>query len=148
MGKELRAQGANMSGAVCINLVRHPKWGRAQETYGEDPLVLGTMGSALCRGLRNHSMACVKHFMCNSMENKRCRGNVNVDEATLHEVYVPHFKQCVEEGGAESIMSSYNSVNGEMMGDYPLLNTIIRVSEIDKRIMRLLIVFDSPLILL
>ena len=62
IGRELRALGANLFGGVCINLLRHPAWGRAQETYGEDPLHLGEMGAALVRGVQRHVMACVKHF--------------------------------------------------------------------------------------
>src|SRR6266700_4921368 len=62
IGRELRALGGNHFGGVCINLVRHPAWGRAQETYGEDPVLLGALGEALCRGVQRHAMACVKHF--------------------------------------------------------------------------------------
>ncbi|MDT5109831.1 MAG: beta-glucosidase, partial [Mycobacterium sp.] len=111
MGVEGRAQGANYSGAVCVNLLRHPAWGRAQECYGEDPVLIGRMGAALTRGLREHVMACVKHFALNSIENARFRIDVTVDEHALHEVYLPHFKRIVE-AGVESVMSSYNSING------------------------------------
>ena len=61
----------NLTGAVCVNVLRHPAWGRAQETYGEDPHHVGELGAALTRGLQRHVMACVKHFACNSMENAR-----------------------------------------------------------------------------
>lgn len=107
---------------MCINLLRHPAWGRAQETYGEDPLLLGAMGSALTRGAQRHVMACVKHYACNSMENARFRVDVEVDEATLHEVYLPHFKAVVDAGVA-AVMSAYNSVNGEWCGQSPVLLT-------------------------
>ncbi|MCZ7543241.1 MAG: hypothetical protein M5R40_06740 [Anaerolineae bacterium] len=50
IGQEARAQGANYFGGVCINLLRHPAWGRSQETYGEDPFLLGEMGQALVEG--------------------------------------------------------------------------------------------------
>jgi len=121
MGIESRARGANYSAGVCVNLARHPAWGRAQESYGEDPLILGSMGTALTLGIRENAMACVKHFALNSMENMRFEVDVKVDEETLHEVYLPHFKQCLEEGGAESLMSSYNSVNGEYVGENKVL---------------------------
>ena len=68
MGKEARAQGANLVAAPCINLLRHPAWGRAQETYGEDPYHVGELGAAFVRGLQRHAMACVKHFACYSVE--------------------------------------------------------------------------------
>ena len=111
MGAEARAQGANLSGAVCINLLRHPAWGRAQETYGEDTHLLGEMGAALVRGVQRHVMACVKHFAANSIENARFWVDVSMDDRTLHEVYLPHFKKCVE-AGAASVMGAYNRLNG------------------------------------
>src|SRR5512137_328231 len=78
MGVEASSLGANFMGSVCINLLRHPAWGRAQETYGEDPWHLGEMGAALVRGIQRHAMACVKHFALNSMENARFKVDVQV----------------------------------------------------------------------
>jgi len=115
IGRELRAVGANFYGGVCVNLLRHPGWGRAQETYGEDPLHVGAMGAALARGAQRHVMACVKHFACNSIENARFKVDVAADERALHEVYLPHFRRIVAEGVA-SVMSAYNSLNGEWCG--------------------------------
>jgi len=124
IGAEGRAQGANVFAGVCINLLRHPAWGRAQETYGEDPILLGRMGAALTRGVRTHLMACVKHFALNSIENARFVVDVRVDEDSLHAVYLPHFR-AVLEAGAEAVMSAYNAVNGEWCGDSPTLLTRI-----------------------
>lgn len=115
IGREARACGANLFGGVCINLLRHPAWGRAQETYGEDSFHLGALGAALTRGVQRHIMACVKHFACNSMENARFTVDVEADARTLHEVYFPHFKRVVEAGVA-AVMTSYNSLNGEWCG--------------------------------
>jgi beta-glucosidase len=116
MGKEARAQGCTLSGAVCINLLRHPAWGRAQETYGEDPHHLGRMGAALGLGIQAHGViATVKHFALNSMENARFVIDVSVDERSLHEIYLPHFKHCLD-AGIGSVMSAYNKVNGEYCG--------------------------------
>jgi beta-glucosidase len=126
MGVEARSLGANLVAGVCINLLRHPAWGRAQETYGEDTYHLGEMGAALTRGLQKHVMACAKHFACNSIENNRTRVNVKITERTLREVYLPHFKRCVDEGIA-SVMSAYNKVNGEYCGqNRRLLTTILK----------------------
>jgi beta-glucosidase len=127
MAIEARAQGCNLSGAICINLLRHPGWGRAQETYGEDSYHLGSMGAALGRGIQAHNVcATVKHFALNSMENARFTVNVRVDERTLHEVYLPHFKMVLDAGVA-SVMSAYNKVNGEYCGqDRVLLTDILR----------------------
>jgi beta-glucosidase len=124
IGAEIRAQGGNFFGGVCINLLRHPAWGRAQETYGEEPVLLGLMGAALARGAQQHVMACVKHYACNSMENARFTVDVQVDEHALHEVYLPHFRTVVAAGVA-SVMSSYNSVNGEWAGQNRVLLTEI-----------------------
>ena len=126
IGTELRAMGATYTGAVCMNLLRHPGWGRAQETYGEDPHHVGEMAAALTRGLQTQVMACMKHFACNSMEEARFRVDVTVDERALHEVYLPHFRRVAEEGVA-SVMSAYNSVNGHWCGENEeLLTDILR----------------------
>ncbi|GAA3808488.1 glycoside hydrolase family 3 protein [Cellulomonas soli] len=126
IGSEMRAQGGNLFAGVCINLPRHPAWGRVQETYSEDPLLLGEMGAALTRGVRRHGMAVAKHFALNSMENARFSVDVRVDESVMHEVYLPHFRRVVEEG-VDGIMSAYNSVNGEWAGQNPeLLTGVLR----------------------
>jgi len=124
IGAEVAAQGGNFFAGVCINLLRHPAWGRAQETYGDDPLILGEFGAALTRGVRRYVMACAKHFALNSIENARFQVDVTADDATLHEVYLPHFRRVVEEG-VDGIMSSYNSVNGEWAGQNTVLLTDI-----------------------
>lgn len=126
IGTELRAVGADLFGGVCVNLLRHPAWGRAQETYGEDPLHVGMFGAALVRGVQRHAMATVKHFACNSMENARFSVDVTVDEVALHEIFLPHFRRIVDAGVA-AVMSAYNSVNGEWCGqNYELLTGILR----------------------
>ena len=126
IGRELRAIGADLYGGVCVNVLRHPAWGRSQETYGEDPHHVGELGAALTRGVQRHVMATVKHFACNSMENARFKVDVTVDEQSLHEVYLPHFKRIIDEGVA-CVMSAYNSVNGEWCGQsHALLRDVLR----------------------
>ena len=113
IGKEARAQGANYFGGVCINLLRHPAWGRSQETYGEDPFLLGEMGKALVEGVQAHNViACIKHYAVNNIENSRFWVNVKADERTMREVYLPHFQKCIE-AGAASVMGAYNLFNGD-----------------------------------
>jgi beta-glucosidase len=124
IGRELRALGGNFFGGVCINLLRHPAWGRAQETYGEDSRHLGVFGASLARGVQRHVMACVKHYALNSMENARFKVDVTIDPRALHEVYLAHFKAVVDAGVA-SVMSSYNSMNGEWCGQNRTLLTEI-----------------------
>lgn len=112
MAKEASSFGANLFAGVCINLLRNPKWGRAQETYGEDPYLLGRMGSALTRAMQeNGIIACPKHYALNSIEDLRFSVDARADERTLRDVYLPHFKKCID-AGAMSIMGAYNKVNG------------------------------------
>jgi len=127
IGKEARAQGANYFGGVCINLLRHPAWGRAQETYGEDPFHLGEMGKALTESVQEHNViACLKHYAVNNIENSRFRVNVKADERTLREVYLPHFKKSIR-AGAASVMGAYNLYEGDHCceSDF-LLNKVLR----------------------
>jgi beta-glucosidase len=128
IGVECRALGANLFAGVCVNLLRHPAWGRAQECFGEDVHLVGEMGAALVRGSQRHVMACVKHFAANSIENSRMRVDVEVDEDDLRDVYLPHFRRCVE-AGAAAVMTAYNRVNGERCGHHRHLVTEILKGE-------------------
>lgn len=125
---EMRANGTNYAATPCINLLRHPAWGRSQETYGEDPYLLGEFGVAAVNGIQRHNvMACPKHFALNSIENSRWVVDVELDERTLREVYLPHFKKTVQKGKPASIMSAYNLVRGEYCGNNKeLLTDILR----------------------
>lgn len=127
IGAEVRAQGGNYFGGVCINLPRNPRWGRAQECYGEDQYHLGEMGAALTKGVQSQNvMACIKHFALNSIENARFKADVHIDKRTLNEVYLPHFKKCIDEGAA-SVMGAYNKVLGEQASESKyLLKDILR----------------------
>jgi beta-glucosidase len=125
IGKEARAQGANYWGGLCINVVRHPSMGRAEETYGEDPWLTGEMAVAVMEGVQSHNvMACAKHYALNNQETARFKNDVEVDERTLREVYLPHFRRVVDHGVA-SIMSAYNKVRGEWCGENRYLLTDI-----------------------
>lgn len=116
IGKEIRAYGGNYFGGVCINLPYNPGWGRSQETYGEDSFHLGAMGSSLVKGVQSQNViACIKHFAFNSMENSRFKVNVSCDIRTEREVYLPHFKDCID-AGAASVMTAYNKYRGEHCG--------------------------------
>lgn len=127
IGKEIRAYGGNLFGGVCINLPYNPGWGRSQETYGEESFHLGEMGSALTRGVQDEDViACIKHFAFNQMEISRFKVNVECDKRTEREVFLPHFKRCIDEGAA-AVMSSYNLYKGTHCGhnDY-LLNKVLK----------------------
>ncbi len=102
-----------------INIFRDPRWGRGQETYGEDPFLTGAMGVAYVKGLQGHdpshlkTSACAKHFAVHSgPEGSRHEFNALVDEKDLRETYLYAFKKLVD-GGVESIMCAYNRVNNE-----------------------------------
>jgi len=117
MGRELRAIGGNVLLAPTINNLRHPSWGRAQETYGEDVHHLSRMAVAFVRGVQEYALANPKHYAANSIEDTRFDVDVTVDERTLREIYLPHFRAAVLEGDAASVMSAYNSVNGQFCGE-------------------------------
>lgn len=127
MAEEVVAYGGNLFAGVCINLPYNPGWGRSQETYGEDSFHLGSMGAALVRGIQKHGvMACLKHFAFNQMENARFKVDIECTKRTEREVYLSHFKRCIDEGAA-AVMSSYNLYKGTMCGhnDY-LLNKVLK----------------------
>jgi beta-glucosidase len=127
IGKEARAQGANLFAGVCINLLRHPAWGRAQETYSEDPYHLGEMGKALTESVQEHNvMACLKHYAVNNIENSRFFVNVRADGRVMREVYLPHFKKSID-AGAASVMGAYNLYEGDQACESKtLLSDILR----------------------
>lgn len=102
-----------------INIFRDPRWGRGQETYGEDPYLTGLLGAAFVRGLQGDhpkylkAMACAKHFVVHSgPEEIRTRFSAEVSEQQLVQTYLPAFKALIEAGVA-SVMATYNAVNGE-----------------------------------
>ncbi len=113
IGDEMQATGQTLLLAPCMNLLRHPLWGRAQETYGEDPFQIGRLASALVVGVQQHVPANAKHYMGYDIENFRSTNNAQMeDEQTLRETYGRHFRMVVQDSGVSSVMASYNSVNG------------------------------------
>lgn len=127
IGKEVRAFGGNLFAGVCINLPYHPGWGRSQETYGEESFHIGQMGASLISGVQaEHVMACIKHYAFNQMENARFKVSVTCDQRTEKEVFLPHFKDCID-AGAASVMSSYNRYNSIYCGHHNyLLNEVLK----------------------
>ena len=110
---ELRIAGADTLLAPTVNVLRHPRWGRAQETYGEDPFHLGVMGTGFVLGAQEHTLTVVKHYAVNSIENTRLVVDVQVDERTLRETYLPHFAAIVRDAQPAGVMTAYNSINGD-----------------------------------
>ncbi len=121
IGREAAAKGASVILAPTINILRHPAWGRAQETYGEDTVHIGELGVAFIEGAQEHVLASVKHFAANSIEDTRFEVDVAIDERSLREIYLPHFRRAVVDAHVGSVMSAYNSVNGSFCSENAVL---------------------------
>jgi beta-glucosidase len=117
-----------------INIFRDPRWGRGQETYGEDPYLTGRLGVAFIRGLQGDHprylkvAACAKHYAVHSgPENLRHRFDAAVSRKDLRETYLPAFRDAVKEAKVEAVMGAYNRVNGEpACASQTLLEEILR----------------------
>lgn len=128
VGQELRARGKDMLLSPAINIVRTPLGGRTYEYMTEDPFLNKKIAVPLVIGLQdNDVMACVKHFAANNQETNRDIYDVQMDERTLREIYLPGFKAAVTEANAYAIMGAYNKFRGEYLceNDY-MLNTVLR----------------------
>lgn len=120
LGAEAAGSGKNLIGAPTINIVRSPLWGRAAETFGEDPLLTSRLAAPEVRGIqRQRVIAEVKHYAANNQEVGRFGPSlgspgvdVRVSARALHEIYFPGFRAAVATGGAASVMCSYNRING------------------------------------
>jgi len=128
MAEEARARGKNVMLAPAFNICRVPLCGRTYEYYSEDPWLNAKLAVQSVKGIQSqHVAACVKHFAVNNQEINRGRINVDVDERTLREIYLPAFKAAITEGEAWTIMSAYNKLRGTYCSenDY-LLNKILK----------------------
>lgn len=122
IGQEARAVGADTLLAPGMNIIWHPLSGRNQEYYGEDPFLAGEIGVAFVRGVQSMGViANAKHYTANHIEDTRLDVNVNIDERTLRENFLPQFRRVVEEGGVGSVMTAYNQVNGSYCGEHSML---------------------------
>ncbi len=105
-----------------INLGNDVRWGRVEETYGEDPFLNSILGVAFVRPFEKRNLITTpKHFIANVGDGGRDSYPIHLDERTLNNYYYPPFKACIQEGGSRSIMSAYNSVNGKASGMNPEL---------------------------
>lgn len=117
-----------------VNIFRDPRWGRGQETFGEDPYLSSRLGVRFVKGLQGHdenylkAAACAKHFAVHSgPESERHRFNAVATKQDMYETYLPAFKACVREGHVEAVMGAYNRTNGEpCCGSPTLLQDILR----------------------
>jgi beta-glucosidase len=117
-----------------VNIFRDPRWGRGQETWGEDPFLTGEMGAAFVRGIQGDhpkylkTAACAKHYAVHSgPEKDRHHFDARVSERDLRETYLPAFQKLVTQAGVEAVMGAYNRTNGEACcASQRLLGDILR----------------------
>ncbi len=128
IGKEARARGVRQVLSPVVNIARDVRWGRTQETYGEDPYLTSRIGAAYCRGVgKSQVVTTPKHFVANIGDGGRDSNAVHFSSLLLHEIYFPGFRACIREGGALSVMAAYNSLNGRpCSADHWLLTEILR----------------------
>lgn len=127
LGEECRAEGVNILLGPAMNIKRGPLCGRNFEYYSEDPYLTGEMAAEFIQGAQNKGIGCcAKHYLANNQENGRMTLSANIDERTLKEIYLKAFQR-VMDARPRSIMSSYNKVNGEYVGEsYRFLTGILR----------------------
>ncbi len=128
LGEEASALDVNVLLGPGLNIKRSPLCGRNFEYFSEDPYLSGKLAAAYIKGIQSQGVyACPKHFAVNSQELRRMAMNSVVDERTLREIYLEGFEIAVKEGGARSIMTSYNEVNGVYANENEhLLKDILR----------------------
>lgn len=130
LGAEQWGKGTNVVLAPTINIVRDPRWGRAFESFGEDPYLAAQMGAADIQGIQSQGpMAQVKHYAVYNQETRRntTADNAIVSDRTEREIYLPAFETSVKAGGADSAMCSYSAVNGPFACENgPLQNQILK----------------------
>jgi len=112
-----------------LNIARDPRWGRTSESFSEDPLLVGSLGTAFVKGMQGNDpkylklVATPKHFVANNEEDRRNDGSASVDDVSLREYYFPAFRKSIEEGKATSVMGAYNAFNGVPCCANPFLLT-------------------------
>jgi beta-glucosidase len=128
IGKETRSRGIRQVLSPVINIAHDVRWGRVEETYGEDPYLTARMGVAFCSAIERQGVATTpKHFAANVGDGGRDSYPIQFSERLLREVYFPPFKACVQEGHASSVMAAYNSLDGLPCSANPwLLTDVLR----------------------
>ena len=128
LGQECQAEQVGMLLGPGVNMKRSPLCGRNFEYYSEDPYLAGQLAVSYIQGLQGKGIAaCVKHFAANNQETRRMSGSSQVDERTLHEIYLPAFEAAVKEGKTRGLMCAYNALNGIFCSENrDLLTDILR----------------------
>ncbi len=128
IGEEARQRGKDIMLGPGVNIARTPLNGRTSEYLGEDPYLAARLAVSYIRAVQSHDVAsCVKHFAANNQETQRTSVNVEMDERTLREIYLPAFRAAVQEGGAWAVIGAYNKFRGQFCchNDY-LLNRVLK----------------------
>ncbi len=126
LGQECQAEDVAMLLGPGLNMKRSPLCGRNFEYFSEDPYLAGELGAAYIQSLQAQGVsACVKHFAANNQETRRMSGSSQMDERTLHEIYLPAFESAVKKGKTRSIMCAYNGINGTFCSENKMLLTDI-----------------------
>jgi beta-glucosidase len=113
------------------DLSRDPRWGRSEESYGEDPFLVGTMAVAFAKGLQGNdphywmTASLMKHFLANSNEDNRDGSSSDFDTRLFHEYYSVPFRMGIELGGSDAFMTSYNAWNHIPMTAQPVLRNVV-----------------------
>ena len=132
IGEEAKAKNRQVVYGPCVNIHRTPQSGRGYENYSEDPYLTARLAVGYIEGMQSKGVsACVKHFACNNQETHRHDIDVQVDERTLHEIYLPAFEAAIKEAHVWSIMPAFNQVNGTWMAQNKLLLTDMVKTEWD-----------------
>ncbi|ORX49362.1 beta-glucosidase [Piromyces finnis] len=112
-GNEFYQRGINAALSPAMNIQRAPASGRIWESYGEDPFLAGQVGIQVIKGIQSQGViATAKHFVGNDQENNRGASSSNIPEQALWEVYIDPFYRAINDGSVDSVMSSYNAING------------------------------------
>lgn len=128
LGNECRAEGVNVILGPAVNMKRSPLCGRNFEYFSEDPYLAGELAAAYVRGVQSKNVGVsVKHFAVNNQEKRRMTISAVVDERALREIYLTAFEIIVKNAKPDTIMCSYNKINGVYSSENPrLLNEILR----------------------
>lgn len=127
MGEELRLQGAQVGYGPVLDIARDPRWSRVEETLGEDPYLTGTLGASIVNGMQKHVAATLKHLAAYGIpQGGHNAANAQVGRNQLMNDYLPAFENVVRHG-ARSVMTAYNTIDGEpCSGNTWLINEILR----------------------
>ncbi len=113
MGKEIRLQGAQIGYGPVLDIARDPRWSRVEETMGEDPYLAGTLGAAVVKGMQKNVVSTLKHIAAYGMSQGGHNGAAaEVGQNRLMGDYLPAYEMAIKQGGAQSVMTSYNAIDG------------------------------------